>query len=99
MQKGDSCSAGVKVSEHKSYRNLELLKIMAEKLGCSKSKLVGVVRHLWRPNATCLEPSDHYDKCMKGDKDYWAEIVAVWNRDRWKILDTYDGAYSKPWWL
>ena len=96
MQNKD-CSAKVKDSEHKCYRNLELLKIMVEKPGYSKSKLLGVVRHLWRPNDTCLEPSDHYDKCMKGDKDYWAEIVVVWNRDQWKLLDTYDGAYSKPW--
>ena len=28
---------------------------------------------MWGQNDTCLEPSDHYDKCMRGGKDYWGE--------------------------
>ena len=70
MQKGESCSAGAKVSERKRYKNLELLKIMAEKRGCSKSKLVEVVGHLRGKNDTCLEPNDDHGKCMRGCKDY-----------------------------
>ena len=70
MQKIDSCSAGVKVSEQKNYKNLKLLKIVVEKHGCSKSKLVEAVGHLWGHNDTCLEPSDDHGKCMRGCRDY-----------------------------
>ena len=70
MQKGDSCSAWVKVSEKTCCKNLKLLKIMEEKRGCSKSKLVEAVGHLWWQNDTCLELSDDHGKCMRGCRDY-----------------------------
>ena len=70
MQKGYSCSVGVKVSEQNHYKNIKLLKIMAEKRGCSKSKLVEAVGHLWGQNDMCLEPSDDHGKCMRGCRDY-----------------------------
>ena len=68
--KGDSCSAVVKVSERKRYKNLKLLKIMVEKRGCLKLKLVEAVGHLRGQNDTCLEPSDDHGKCMRRCTDY-----------------------------
>ena len=60
----------MKVIEQKCYKNLELLKIVAEKCGCSKLKLMEAIGHLRGNNDTCLEPSDDHGKCMRGCKDY-----------------------------
>ena len=55
------------------YKNLELLKIVAENHGYLKSKIVEAFGHLWGHNDAYSEPNDDTDKCISRHKYYWED--------------------------